>query len=510
MNICTLLDLVANAGGHSPAVNGPGGELSAAEIQTRAGRAAHWLQSTGRTALIYLGSNDVDLPVALFAAAWAGVPFVPLNFRLGDEQLAGLVHRHPGAAVVGLGDRSAPPGDVEVVSPEQWSQIISHGDSAARWADDGDALAVLLYTSGTTGSPKGVLLRHRNLTAYVLSAVEFLGADGTESTAVSVPPYHIAGIANLLSNLYAGRRIVYLSAFSPDAWISLIEREKVTQAMVVPTMLARIVDLLATRGEAGPASLRTISYGGARTHRAVIGQALACFPNVGFVNAYGLTETSSTIALLGPEDHDAARDGDPAALARLSSVGRILPDVEVAVFDPTGNRLPAESHGEVRVRGAQVSGEYDIGSALDEDGWFSTRDIGWIDGEGYLYIEGRGDDTIIRGGENIAPAEVEAVLREHDAVSDVAVVGVPDREWGQVVGAAVVLRDRAITPEELRLWALERLRSVKAPAQVRVVESLPYSELGKLRRRELVALFDHPPDRAELPGLSESQTSNVL
>ena len=208
------------------------------------------------------------------------------------------------------------------------------------------------------------------------------------------------------------------------------------------------------------------------------------------MNAYGLTETSSTIALLGPEDHAAARAGDERALERLGSVGRILDTVEVGVFDPDGARLPAGQLGEIMVRGPQVSGEYSDRSALDDDGWFPTRDIGWVDEDGYLFVGGRGDDTIIRGGENIAPAEIESVLLEHPAVADVGVVGVPDELWGQAVAAAVVLRTDGMTPEALQGWAVERLRSSKAPSHVRIVAELPYSETGKLVRRHLVGLFD--------------------
>jgi acyl-CoA synthetase (AMP-forming)/AMP-acid ligase II len=489
MNICTLLDMIAS-GRDTVAFQDEGSAATAAELLAAAGRGARWLRERDASAVVYVGTNSLAMPTALFAAAWAGIPFVPLNFRLADEQLRELAGRHKGAVVLGPGGARASGDGLEVVTPDEWDAVVAGGDEAERWEDEEDDLCIVLYTSGTTGSPKGVLLRHRHLTSYVLSAVEFLGAGEEEATLVSVPPYHIAGIANLLSNLYAGRRVVYLPAFSAEAWLATATREQVTHAMVVPTMLARIVDHLGSAGEAAPPSIRAISYGGAKTPAPVIAAALEHFAGVGFVNAYGLTETSSTIALLGPEDHDGARTGDPIAVRRLSSVGKILPGVEVGVFGPDGGLLPAGEVGEVKVRGPQVSGEYDAGSVLDEEGWFATRDLGWVDGDGYLFIEGRGDDTIIRGGENIAPAEIETVLLEHPAVADVGVVGIPDAEWGQVVAAAVVLRQPGVTEAELKAWSLERLRSSKAPSSIRIVEELPYSELGKLVRRHLVAVFD--------------------
>ena len=223
---------------------------------------------------------------------------------------------------------------------------------------DGEGPAVLLYTSGTTAAPKAAVLRHRHLTSYVIGTVEFAGAGPDEAVLVSVPPYHVAGLANLLSNLYLGRRIVYLAQF--DA-AGLGRRpcggEAITNAMVVPTMLARICDVLDADG-AGLPSLRALSYGGARTPATVLQRVMALLPDVDLTNAYGLTETSSTIAVLGPDDHRAARDGDPAATARLSSAGRVLPTVEVEVRGGLGEPLPAGEPGEIWVRGEQVSGEY--------------------------------------------------------------------------------------------------------------------------------------------------------
>jgi len=260
---------------------------------------------------------------------------------------------------------------------------------------------------------------------------------------------------------------VYLPAFSADAWIATARDEAVTHAMVVPTMLARIVD----QDRIDVPTLRTLAYGGARMPVPVLERALARLPDTDFVNAYGLTETSSTVAVLGPDDHRAGRYRD-------GCVGRVVPGVEVEVRD-----------GEIWVRGDQVSGEY-LGSDGDVDsaGWFPTRDRGWLDADGYLYVEGRADDTIIRGGENVAPAEIEDVLLRHPQVRQAAVVGIPDDEWGQRIAAVVVPAPGAeLTADELRDWARPHLRTAKTPDRVELRAGLPTTETGKVLRREILA-----------------------
>jgi acyl-CoA synthetase (AMP-forming)/AMP-acid ligase II len=298
------------------------------------------------------------------------------------------------------------------------------GDTTlGEWPMDGEGIAVLLFTSGTTGAPKAAVLRHKHLVSYILGSVEFGAADENDAALVSVPPYHIAGIAAVLSSVYAGRRIVQLSSFSAEAWLDVARKERVTHAFVVPTMLARIVDALEGKEDAGLGHLRAVAYGGGKMPLPVIEKAMRLFPTTDFTNAYGLTETSSTIAVLGPDDHRAAAASTDAAVRRrLVSVGRALPGVEIEVRDEEGLCVAAGASGEIYVRGEQVSGEYlGRGSTLGADGWFATHDGGSIDGEGYLFIEGRIDDVIVRGGENLSPGEIEEVLLEHAAVADCAV-----------------------------------------------------------------------------------------
>ncbi|MCU1587549.1 MAG: fadK 9, partial [Frankiales bacterium] len=413
MNLSLVLEMACSGHGDRVAVSAGGEHLTYSELDTASRSLAANLRSTGVTALLHLGTNGLSLPVCLFAAARAGVPFIPLNYRLSPEQLTRLLADHAGALLVHDGD--VPTGFTG--KPLHRDALLSQAsDGSVEPPDDEDLVAVQLYTSGTTAAPKAALLRHRHLMAYVLGTLEFGSAGEDEAALVTVPPYHVAGVTNLVSNLYAGRRVVYLESFEPAAWLDTVRTEGITQAMVVPTMLARIVALLGDAPDSGTPTLKTLSYGGSRMPLPVLKRALDLFGGTGFVNAYGLTETSSTIALLGPDEHRLSfTSGD----GRLASVGRLVPGVELEVRDEDGTVLPAGEKGLLFLRGEQVSGEYAGSSSLDTDGWFPTRDRGWVDEEGYLFLEGRADDTIIRGGENIAPAEIEDVLQRHESVADV-------------------------------------------------------------------------------------------
>jgi acyl-CoA synthetase (AMP-forming)/AMP-acid ligase II len=221
----------------------------------------------------------------------------------------------------------------------------------------------------------------------------------------------------------------------------------------------------------------------------LVRKALGLLPDVGFVNAYGLTETSSTIAVLTPDDHRIAQEStDPNVARRLGSVGRPVPGIDLQIRGADGTVLGPNAQGELFVRGEQVSGRYaEIGSVLDDDGWFPTRDVGWIDEDGYLFVGGRSDDTIIRGGENIAPAEIEDVLVEHDAVRDAVVVGTSDPKWGQIVVAIVVPAAGADPDaEELRTYIRDRLRGSRTPDRIVFRTELPTNATGKVLRRELI------------------------
>jgi acyl-CoA synthetase (AMP-forming)/AMP-acid ligase II len=446
-----------------------------------------------------LDESSEAAAIVLFGAAIASIPYVPLNYRLPDADLAALLDRIAPGYLIGDVER------IERLSPGKGHTVLSRAGfladaeqvpDSAPTADGefGDeSIAVQLFTSGTTAAPKAALLRHGNLLSYVLGTVEFGSASLEHAALVSVPPYHIAGIAALLTSTYSLRRILLLPAFEPDGWLALAAAERATTAFVVPTMLRRIVERVEAGAKTDLSALAALAYGGGPMPMEVLEHALEVFPWVAFTNAYGLTETSSTIALLGPEEHRAAQHSSDAAVRRrLRSVGKPLPTVQIEIRDDQGQKLPPGQHGEIYVRGDQVSGEYRERTALDADGWFPTRDAGWLDDEGYLFVTGRADDVIVRGGENIAPEEIEDLLLTHPAIADAAAVAIPSVEWGEAVGVAIVPRQGHAPPpeEELRTMIRNRLRSSRVPERIAVLNALPYTrDTGKLLRREIRALL---------------------
>ncbi|OHC98668.1 MAG: AMP-dependent synthetase [Sphingomonadales bacterium RIFCSPLOWO2_12_FULL_63_15] len=501
MNIALFLEMAADAAPDRIALVCDGTRWTYADLLAGARGAAALIRQSEVAHVALLDESSEAAVMALFGAALAGVPYVPLNYRLADADLGALLARISPALIVGDGAR------VQRLCPDAANVIVSRAEFVAQAqalagdapveADAGDDVAIQLFTSGTTAAPKTAILRHANLVSYILGTVEFAAAPEEDAALVSVPPYHIAGIAALLSSIYAMRRILMLPAFAPDAWLNLAATERASNAFVVPTMLARIIEAMGqmvAKGAAQPdlSALRAIAYGGGKMPTELIHQALDLFPTTGFTNAYGLTETSSTVALLGPDEHRAAHGSDdPVVRARLGSVGRPLPTVEIEIRDEDGQVLPPGVPGEIYVRGEQVSGEYRERSALDADGWFPTRDAGYIDADGYLFLSGRADDVIVRGGENISPGEIEDVVMTHPAVAEAAAVAIPSHEWGEAVGLIVVPRAGHSAPDEdeLKQMVRARLRSSRVPERVLFTDALPYNEMGKLLRREIKTLF---------------------
>jgi acyl-CoA synthetase (AMP-forming)/AMP-acid ligase II len=491
MSISLLLEMASADGDRTAVVSGDL-RLTVDELSAMADRGASAIAASGAEHVAYVGTGGVMLPLLLFASARAAVPVTPLNYRLSAEGLHTLIERLPEPLVIVDDDYRQMIADVgkTVVSSADFLATVRDTGSAREVSAfaDPDAVAVVLFTSGTTSAPKAVELTHNNLTSYIMSTVEFASAEPHDAALICVPPYHIAGVGAALSNLYAGRKMVYLTNFNAETWVQLAASEGITSATVVPTMLDRIVTVLEARRVALP-RLRTLAYGGSKVPLPLVRKALWLLPDVGFVNAYGLTETSSTIAVLTPDDHRTAlSSSDEQAQRRLGSVGQPVPGVEVQIRGEDGTVLGHGEPGELFVRGDQVSGRYTgMGSVLDADGWFPTRDIAYLDANGYLFLGGRSDDTIIRGGENIAPAEIEDVLVEHPDVHECAVVGPEDPEWGQILVAVVVpAGDVEPDPEELRAFVRGQLRGSRTPDRVLFRSELPTNATGKVLRRELV------------------------
>jgi len=460
-----------------------------------------------RDVIAILDTNSHLYVASYYAAAKAGLTFLPLNYRAKDAELEYMVNT-ANARILLTGDRY-----VELInriaSKLPGTQLVAMGQGDGRMprlatllekaeVDETEAevededVSVLMYTSGTTSLPKGVMLSFRDFTAYVTANVEM--ADGTDRGVflVCAPFYHIAGTTAMMTNLWTGRKMVVMPQFEPKLWLELVERERVTHAFVVPTMMKQLLDD-PTFTSTDLSSLTNLAYGGAPMPLAVIRRAIDMFPkSVGFVNAYGQTETTSSLTVLGPDDHRI--EGSPAEvelkLKRLNSIGKPLPDVEIRVRDEANNFLPPGQVGEIIIRTPRIMKGYagrEDDAALAE-GWRATGDLGWIDEDGYVFFAGRKDDMIIRGGENIAPAEIEAVLMSHPAVDEAAVIGVPSVEWGQTVKAFVVLRPgQQVSADSLREFCRTRLASFKRPEEIVFIEALPKNPLGKILRKELHA-----------------------
>jgi acyl-CoA synthetase (AMP-forming)/AMP-acid ligase II len=356
-----------------------------------------------------------------------------------------------------------------------------------------DDMTILMYTSGTTGRPKGVPLRHSGFVSYILENVNPADPDIEERNLLTVPLYHVAGMQAMLAAVYGGRTIIMMKQFETEAWMKLIQEEKTDRAMLVPTMLKWVIDH-PEFSDYDLSSLKVITYGAAPMPFETIKKAIELMPWVRFINAFGQTETASTITSLGPEDHviEGTEEEKAKKIKRLtSSIGKPLPDIEIKIVDAQGNALPPHETGEILARGPRIMTGYwnddeKTQKAITEDGWLRTGDQGWMDEEGYMYLAGRNDDMIIRAGENISPEEVEGVLHLHEKIDEAACIGVPDPEWGEEPRAFVVLKHgETATPEEIMEFCRERLAGFKRPRSVVFLDTLPRNPMGKILRKEL-------------------------
>lgn len=467
----------------------------------------------GRGARIgVLQTNSNQCVETFYATSKLGGTFVPLNYRAKVEELKYMINgAQVDALLVGeryvdmaLSLRSDLPSVRHWISleKERKDMVFFEDLVAGSFGDDteedmeADETNVLMYTSGTTALPKAVMLSYSGFIEYVFGNAE--PADGTRwgATLLCVPLYHVAGVTTMMTSIYNGRRLVLMRQFDSREWLDLVERERITNAFLVPTMLKRLLDE-PDLNERDLSSLETLSYGAAPMPLPVIRRAIEKLPKtIGFINAFGQTETTSTVTMLLPEDH--RLDGPPEEvekkLKRLSSIGRPLPDVEIRIVDDEGREVARGEIGEITLRTPRLMKGYVGQDGLTQevlvDGWIHTRDLGWMDDDGYLFLAGRKDDLIIRGGENIAPSEIEAVLHSHPAIEEAAVIGYPSEEWGEIVMAIVVPKKGiTVTGEDVTEFCRERLASFKKPERVEFVDSLPRNSLGKVVRKELKARY---------------------
>ena len=481
-------------------------------LAARANRLANALAARGVEAGDRVAVIDVNTPQHLemyFAAARLDAIYVPMNFRDRAEELR-FPLEHTGPKVVMVGSRYVPM--IEELRPDAVTTdllVVSDGAEAEGWQAYEDLLAtgcedelrfpegepestaVLLFTAGTTGRPKAVMLSHLSFTEFMLTNVEPPDPDTEERTILSLPMHHIAGLQAALASVFGGRSIVMQRQFEAGDWMKLVARHGVSRALVVPTMLKQVLD----HNEFGShdlASVRVITYGGASMPPSLIERAISALPGVQFINAFGQTETGSTIAMVPPEDH--VLEGDPELVAKrrkhLASIGKPLEGVEVRVVGDDGEDIALDTTGEIVARGPRLMkgywGQADATAETIRDGWLYTGDLGYMDEDGYVYLEGRAKDFIKRGGEMVAPEEVENVIHGYDGVAECAVIGLPDEEWGERVVAVVVAEPgTTVTEESVKAVCQEHLARFKRPEQVIIVEVLPRNALGKVLKREL-------------------------
>ncbi|HEY79161.1 MAG TPA: long-chain-fatty-acid--CoA ligase [Dehalococcoidia bacterium] len=495
-----------------------GNRYTFGQLNERTNQLANALKNLGvqkgdRVAMLQVNCNQhVEV---YFAVAKLGAIYVPLNFRAKGDELTYMLNSSEANTLFVGGRyldlvRSIKPNVPSVknyISVESkqddmlyYEDIISSAaaDDVITEIEDEDT-TMLVYTAGTTGFPKGVMLSHSSFGVYVLENVTPPDPEIEEKNILTVPLYHVAGLQAVMAAIYGGRTLVMERQFEPVEWMGLVAGEKVNRAMMVPTMLKQLIDH-PEFSKNDLSSLRVITYGAAPMPLEVIKKALEVFPGVNFINAFGQTETASTITTLSPEDHiiTGSEEEKEKKLKRLSSIGRPMSDVEMKIFDEEGNELPPGEVGEIVARGPRVMAGYwkdeeKTKKTIDANGWVHTGDVAYMDEDGYFYLAGRATDMIIRAGENIAPEEVEAVARTHPAVDDVAVIGVPDLEWGEQVRAVVVLKaGEKATAEEIIEHCRQRLASYKRPTSVAFVDELPRNPMGKVLKRVLRDQYGKP------------------
>ena len=502
-----------------PALVFEGKAHSYEQLQARSSKLANAMIGIGVQKGDKVAMIEVNCPSfieAYFACAKIGAIFVPLNFRARPDEISYMLQDSEASALF-AGERyiaavDSIRGEVSAVkhfvalgsAPKGWSafdDVVAAGDDEDPFTEIDDVdLTILMFTAGTTGRPKGVMLAHMNFSEYVLNNVSPVDLDNEEKNILTVPMYHIAGIQAVMASMYGGRTLVLQRQFDAEEWMSLVQEHAVDRAMMVPTMIKQLMDHDKFY-DYNLTSLQVITYGAAPMPLEVIKRAIDQFPGTHFINAFGQTESAATITMLGPEDHiiEGTEEEKEIKLKRLGSIGKPLPDVEVRIMSEDGTLAPANDVGEIVARGERIMKGYwkqqDATSAtIDKDGWLHTGDLGYADDAGYIFLAGRAKDIIKRGGEMISPEELENIILAHPKVEDVAIIGVPDQEWGERVRAVVVPTDEGDRPslDEIADLVRSRTASFKRPESVVYVDELPRNPMGKILKRVLREQFPEP------------------
>ena len=473
-------------------------ELTYAALDERSNRLAQALLARGAgagTRVAYLDRSSPEVVELLFAASKVGAVLVPLNWRLAPPEFgAVLADAHAPVLIAGPAfrelaqsvlERLSPAPQLTVVGEEYERWVAAHEPSDPGHRGDAGEVIVQMYTSGTTGVPKGVLTTHGNL-AITAQTSRRWAFDEHSVSLTPLPMFHIGGIGWTYCGLWHGATTVLVSDFDPAGVLGILEHQRVTNAVLVPTML-QMLTAVPRAAERDYPALRSIAYGAAPITTPVLKASLRTF-GCALFGLYGLTESTGGVIALEPEDHD---PGGPREHL-LRSAGRPYPWVELKIVDPVSAvTLPPRSVGEVWLRGPNITPGYfnrpaETAAALTPEGWLRTGDGGYVDEDGYLFLTDRIKDMIVSGGENVYPVEVEEALAQHAGVADVAVIGVPDARWGEAVKALIVPREGAPpAQEELIAFARERLAGYKLPRSVEFLDELPRTPSGKVLKGEL-------------------------
>ena len=474
-----------------------------AQLGDRVGRGAAALRAAGLTPGDRVATLDFNHPSWLeisLACAQTGVANVLVNFRLAPAEIE-YVLRDSGAEVLFVGPEFAEV--AAALAPRlpklrRIVQVSGPADDYGTWLDvepdhlvsaDPSDCVLQLYTSGTTGHPKGVVVPHRSLLAFCEHVAPAMDMRPGDSALVAMPLFHIAGTATALTSLAHGVRIVVQRTPEPVRVLELLAGERITHTFLVPALLG-VIAALPGAADHDLSALRLLFYGASPMPMPVLRACMKVFPNV-FAQVYGMTEACGVTSLLGPAEH-----ADTANEHRLLSAGKAITGVEIEVRDVhSGTPAATGQVGEVWIRTDQLmTGYWNQPEATDavvtHDGWYRSGDAGHLDEDGYLYLTDRIKDMIISGGENIYPAEIERVLAEHPSVADVTVVGVPDDKWGEVPRAVVVAAaGHTVDPAELLAHCRTELAGYKIPKAVDVVDSLPRNATGKILKRDVRATY---------------------
>lgn len=493
-------------------------EMTFGELDRNSNRAANGLVALGvkpGDRVAYLGKNSHIYFEILAAVAKVGGVMTPINWRLAPPEVAYIVNDCQ-ARVLFIGPEftelvhQLTPSltHVEAIFGSEgaagtiadyrtWRDGFDAADPAIPCAADDDAIQ--LYTSGTTGRPKGAIMTHGSILASrtpdeEAALEDWQRSEPGETSLLAMPCFHVSGTGYGIGIMRSGTHAVVVREYDPAQALGFIERYGISKIFMVPAAIQIMLNHPRV-GEVDFSRLKYIMYGASPIPLELMKQSMAVF-GCGFVQMYGMTETSGTIVALNPEDHD------PAGSERMRSVGKPLPGVEIKVVDEAGASVPPRQVGEIATRSARnMKGYWNMPEAtratVDSEGWLRTGDAGYLDEDGYLYIHDRVKDMIISGGENVYPAEVEKAIYGHPAVADVAVVGIPDDKWGEAVKAFVVVKDGVRTSEaDIIAHARQHIAGYKCPKSVDFIAALPRNPSGKILRRELRAPYWVGKDRA--------------